>query len=152
MNQDMTDPEDDQTLRDAFDDYRAITPSDDLEAQCLAAAQRGLENADSNQPLHVKKMRSHAFKLPAAIAASLLVGFGSGWLMRDSTLQNIGAEHAATQPQPIFGLPAASVNATSAVDFDGASPERSYFVSETYLCGVGRIQSKSSYLVSGDQK
>ena len=152
MNQDKMDSDDDEILRDAFRNVRKIEVPPELKAKCLAAARDGMASAGSTRPVEVKHKRIQAFKLPAAIAASLLIGVSLGWVLRGNLHESGGNDHVRANPRPITIAPGSRANATSIVNNDDGGSEKSLFIAETYLCGVGRLQSRSDYRILGEEQ
>ena len=124
----------------------------DLKARCLAAAQVGFANTNLRQPSELRKASSHAFKLPIAVAASLLVGMSIGWILRGEAPTSLRED--VVRANSIFAtpVPPPNANATSIVQYQEESEEETFFTEEIYLCGVGRIQSKSARQIFREQQ
>lgn len=152
MNQDNMHSDDDAPIRDACRNLREMEIPSQLKSKCLTAAQNGLASAGLTQSLPLEATSSQVSKLPVAIAASLLVGVGLGWILRGNAQPSVREDLAQIKPKSVFMTPRPTTNATSIVEYQERSSEESFFTKETYLCGVGRIQSKSKYQISREQQ
>ena len=146
------DSDDDRYLRDAFLDARDMDIPSGLKARCIAAAQDGLASVPSSESLKLTQETSQTLRLLIAVAASLLIGVSLGWVLRGQTTKIADSIQTPAKPQVKLFVPAANANATSVVEYEKGGSGRSFFVKETYLCGVGRIESRSNYRIDGDQE
>ncbi|QDT06994.1 hypothetical protein K227x_54180 [Rubripirellula lacrimiformis] len=145
MNNEKLDGNDDQYLRDALRTVREMEIPSKLKANVLAAALDGLASSELIRPIDSADTRSQRFRLPAAIAASLLVGIGLGWTLRGGTSQSVGEVQVRSKSLPSMPASVWPANATSNVDYQDNRSGKFAFTEETYLCGIGRIQSSSKY-------
>ncbi len=149
---------DDEVIRDLLEPIRDLDVPPGLEATCLAAALDGSLMAEKLQTHRSGGGATAWVRYSIAIAASLLIGLGLGWFARGQgateatkisgePLLTKSVPESETRP-PDFQIPFA----TSLVEYQEGDIERSFFTEEIYLCGVGRIQSKSEYRIVGESK
>jgi len=129
-----------------------------LEAKCLAAAREGSLTVGKTQQNLSDDLVATRVRFAVSMAASLLIGLGVGWLLRGQVaidITEISEESLPTKSEPtperrapILQMPFA----TSQVKFQEGGVEKSFFTEEVYLCGVGRILSKSEYRITGESK
>lgn len=153
MNRD-SEPEDDddQALSKEFRVLREMEPPPGLREKCLAAANEAAPVMPHRSVSLIAKAWPNAGILASAVAASLLVGIGIGWSLRGATNENLSSDQSEAEPDNLVFVSAWDTNATSQVEFDERSSEKLFFVEETYLCGVGRIQSSTKYQRIGESK
>lgn len=151
MIRDNDPPEhDDQALRDEFRSLRELEVPPTLHPKCLAAANAAVSVSAHRSAKTGTRARQRAVMFASAVAASLFVGIGVGWVLRGKVdipdINQRVTEIAETTPVHEI----ANVMATSAVHFDERLDKTTFRREETYLCGVGRIRSKSMIQLSGE--
>lgn len=140
--------DDDRMLHDSLAPLRDIKPTAASKAEInpgttpaeTRAGGEGLHASDSGRPSDSGRLR-----WLLSIAASLLVGTAIGWTMRGSHGETNAPLSradtsiiAATVRIPVRST--ATIESTQPTD---ATP--SYYTEELYLCGIGVVQSNSSY-------
>ncbi len=129
-----------------------------LEAKCLAAGREGSLTVGKTQKNQSDDLVPTRVRFPVSMAASLLIGLGAGWLLRgqvaiDITKTSDVSLPTSLEPKPETRFPFLQMPfATSRVEFQEGGVEKSFFTEEVYMCGIGRIQSKSEYRITGESK
>ncbi|MCO8123292.1 hypothetical protein NHH03_16200 [Stieleria sp. TO1_6] len=140
--------DDDQALSEEFRVLREMEPPPGLREKCLAAA----NDAAPVTPHRSVNLSAMAWPgiLASAVAASLLVGIGIGWSLRGETKTSGTNEQVAQDSDSVPMGEIANAMATSAVNDLETLDKTTFRQEETYLCGVGRIKSKSMIQLSGE--
>ncbi|TWT66696.1 hypothetical protein [Allorhodopirellula solitaria] len=142
--------DDDQALSEEFRGLREMEPPPGLREKCLAAANEAAPATPHRSVNLIATAWPRAGILVSAIAASLLVGIGIGWSLRGETNASGTNEQVAQDSDSAPLGEVASAMATSAVNYDETLDKTTFRQEETYLCGVGRIKSKSIIQLSGE--
>ena len=140
----------DQDFHDELHCLRQIEIPPGLKADCLAAAASGLARARIDTPVALGNTKNGRFIFPAAIAASLFVGTSLGWIMRGQSSGNVSVVQVKAKSFTQKSGHPLGTNATSAVKYYESTSEKYFYTEETYLCGVGRIMSKSQLQIPGE--
>jgi len=149
---------DDEVIRKLLRPAGNMSLPPGLEAKCLAAAREGSLTVGKTQKNQSDDLVPLRIRFAVSMAASLLIGLGAGWLLRGEVAIDITKISGVSLPtssepkpetrSPILQMPFA----TSRIEFQEGGVEKSFFTEEVYLCGVGRIQSKSAYKITGESK
>jgi len=162
MTEQYQDNAEDDEFRDLLNPLRNIQAPPGLDAKCLNAASDSVDSLpDSDQSRSVTGWQTR-LTVSAAIAASLLIGITTGWIARgqaggntnvDSSrsVRAMGSQQVPT-PMPQSSKPSLVANATSSVEYQEDVGNLMFVTQETYLCGVGRIHSKSEFLFAGESQ
>lgn len=148
---------DDWELRELFQPIRDINAPAGLGQKCLEVVRKmsRQETVTDRFPQATNARKSH---LPVAIATSLMIGLSIGWTLRGqaengSVSSTTGMPVEANIQFPNHVPTGESFDATSTVDYHHEVAAKPRFITrEFYLCGVGRIQSKSEVQFLGEKQ
>lgn len=142
--------DDDQALSEQFRVLREMEPPPGLREKCLAAANEAAPVMPHRSVNPTATAWPNAGILASAVTASLLVGIGIGWSLRGETNTSGTNEQVAQGSDSVPLGEIANAMAMSAVKYDETLDKTTFRQQETYLCGVGRIKSKSMIQLSGE--
>jgi hypothetical protein len=158
MNDNKSDVTDDEEMRDLFRPMRQLNAPSGLSERCFAAVQV----SSDTKSIIGKRLQSaksqRAFNFTSTVAASLLIGATIGWFLRgaESTYfaetKDLISPPEAVNPMTNAVAPLHLVNATSRVEYQEDVTNQRFSTSEMYVCGLGRIQSKSVFQISGESR
>ncbi|MGB7326759.1 MAG: hypothetical protein WBD31_17925 [Rubripirellula sp.] len=155
-----SDEADENEIRDLLNPIRDLEAPAGLSKRCLDATR-----AAASPPLGITmapaaKPSTSRLSTIAAIAASLVLGISAGWIARGQvvgTKQIAESTGAVTQSNDIATtvdqrMARDLVNATSVVEYQEDVENAVFATHEFYLCGVGKVQSKSEFLYQGESR
>ena len=158
MNDNSNDVTDDEELRDLFRPMCELDAPSGLSERCLEA----VRISSDAKPIAGLRLQSAQPQRPylfaSTVAASLLIGVTIGWFLRGETSTHFAEVKDSTSPPEVVnpGTNAAGplhlVNATSRVEYQEGVTNQHFTTSEIYVCGLGRIQSKSAFQISGESR
>ncbi|MEM9659202.1 MAG: hypothetical protein AAF961_12655 [Planctomycetota bacterium] len=153
------DARDDWEFRKMFQSMREINSPAGLDRKCLEVVQKVSGRAGVADPLRTARYAPRLL-LPFSIATSLMIGLAIGWALSGQANRSVVDTTTALAPVE-FGRPIPNKArvflgepfcATSTVDYEVQEGAKPLFTTrEFYLCGVGRVQSKSGIQISGEQ-
>lgn len=145
-----TSDDDDQTFNNELHFFRQLEPPANLREKCMIAASAAVSLSHHRSASNRSIAWRRAAMLASATAASLLIGIGIGWSLRGEAESSSINQQIANTPQTASVGEMANARATSTVQYDERIGEATYRQEETYLCGVGRIRSKSMIQLIGE--
>lgn len=160
MNDLPQDTVDDDEIRELLKPLREIDAPSGIDVKCWVAT-RNFSNPSNTIAQRNSNSNWHSrLVVFAAIAASLLMGVAMGWTARGQVAESVSLN--ATPPMDVADRsdgpshiihrfrPNELADATSTVDYQEGAGNPIFVTQEFYLCGAGRIQSKSEYLLKGE--
>ena len=149
---------DDGEFRELFDPIRGMTAPVGLDRKCLEVAREATARAAATDRSSEEMSARFPYWL-VAIAASLLIGLSIGWTLRGQAEKGTVSSTTGMLPVQVssrfpnhrpVGEP---FDATSTVDYHQDGVNKPHFITrEIYLCGVGRVQSKSEFQFLGEKQ
>ncbi|MFI4847598.1 MAG: hypothetical protein ACIAZJ_00750 [Gimesia chilikensis] len=136
----------DESIRELLSPLQELQPSEEQRAVIRQAVSARLEES-TRQQIDPASLRNQTARTLCAMACTLLMGIGIGWMLRGAdqeskTVTTVESPASATDQRETDR--GASITNSSVATTDLTS---SNYVSETYLCGVGILSTRSEQIL-----